>query len=302
MAGEPDPVDIDPIDPPSDPPSDPPADPPSDPPSYWSDNWREGVVSNLGADLEEEEKAKLSKQLERFGSPSDIYRAFRDTKGKLDGKLENLVPKLPENPSEEDIKAYREAMNVPMDPGKYADYVDEGVIIGEQDKPMVEDFQKAALDMNLTGDQFKGVMNWWHGLNEKVQSELADQNEKWTNETIDALRDEYGGAYKQQFQLAKGFLQGAPESVREMIENGYHADGRPLMSHPDTVRWFASVMKEVNPAITLVDPNSTMGSMESIQTRKAAIEKTMHTKDYTPQLQKEYLELLEAEERLSKKA
>jgi hypothetical protein len=49
-----------------------------------------------------------------------------------------------------------------------------------------------------------------------------------------------------------GMLELAPSGVKEKIMGARGPDGTPLFADPDSIRWFASMARELNPATTLV--------------------------------------------------
>ncbi len=99
-------------------------------PVTWPENWRDEMA---GGDEKER------KRLERFASPADVYKSNRELEKKLStGKFK---VDLPENPTEEQIAAYRKDMGIPED-GKYDTEIGGGFVWSDDDKPALDFFAK----------------------------------------------------------------------------------------------------------------------------------------------------------------
>mgnify|MGYP000100175251 CR=1 FL=1 len=61
--------------------------------------------------------------------------------------------KLSEAPTDEELAEYRKANNIPEAPDKYDLTFDSGLVIGKEDKPIVDSFLKYAHDNHYDNDR-----------------------------------------------------------------------------------------------------------------------------------------------------
>lgn len=94
-------------------------------------DWREDWLDKMAGT---DEKAKNI--LGKYASPKAVADALLAATKKISSYKPEVS--LPENPTEEDLNKYRKAYNIPESPDKYDTKLDKGIVIGENDKPLVE--------------------------------------------------------------------------------------------------------------------------------------------------------------------
>lgn len=307
-----------PSDPPSDPapPADPPADPPpsdpapSDPPAdpapkgkgdegYWPNDWRKNIAG---------EDEKLLKRLERYASPKALSDALVSVQNRISaGELRGVLPK---NATEEQVKQWREENGIPESPDKYELALPKGLVIGEDDKPIIDDMLKTLHGVNANNEQVSQAVNFYYAAIEKAEADRQEADRTAAQAAQDALHNEWGPEFRANMNAIDGLLATAPGDVKEQLKFGRLADGTPIMANADAIRWLNSLSREINPVTTLV-PNAGADVSGSIEAEIKAIEKDMGApkgsaehKAYwgDDKRQARYRALLEAKERTQKKA
>jgi hypothetical protein len=97
-------------------------------PADWPEDWRIKLAG--------EDKSYL-KTLDRFNTPSDLAKAYRDAQQRLSAG--NLKAILPDNPTEEELKTWRTENGVPESPDKYDVNLGDGFVWSDEDKPLLDD-------------------------------------------------------------------------------------------------------------------------------------------------------------------
>jgi hypothetical protein len=265
----------------------------SAPPAYWPNDWQTRVAKN---------DDKLLKRAQRYASPEAVFEALVAAQNRISsGELKTA---LPEKPSADELKAWRLANSIPESPEKYDLKFQNGLVIGEEDKPMIDEFLKAAHGANLTEDQAKGVIEWYYADQQRQADEQTEIDEEDRTHTLDALNVEWGGQFRRNINLVKNMLTRFPAEVRELLENSRLSDGTAMFNNPEVLRGFAALALELNPTGTVVAGDG--DNMKAIDDEIKEIEQTMRTnrRAYNADegMQKRYRELIGYRENLKKRA
>ncbi len=170
---------------------------------------------------------------------------------------------------------------------------------------VIDGFLAAAHERNVMPDQAKGVIEWYYGEQERQTAERHALDNTQRIAATDALNAEYGNEFRGNITAMEGLLSTFPESVRDAMRGARLPDGTGLFNSVDVIRGFVQLAKEVNPAATLV-PGGGGDAAKGIDGRIGEIEKMMkenrtaYNKD--EKVQAEYRKLLEAREKLQKRA
>ena len=264
------------------------------PPDFPPD-WRDKIAK--GDD-------KRLKRLARFKSVNDLYdwgeNAEKQWKRGAD------PDPFPSEGTDEEKSSWREAHKVPKEPKEYIkDFtLPDGLVIGENDKPHVEEFLKAAHAENRDPSAVQSDLAFFFKMRDQQIQQRMDQDEKDKVSTAETLKAEFGPDYRKYLGAAYNFLETAPEGVLGALTEARMSDGSKLGNNPQIVRWLSQVALEMNPAATVV-PGAGSNSMSSIETEMAAIEQLMKSNREAywgdPSKQARYRELLDAKDRLSKR-
>jgi hypothetical protein len=294
---------VPPADNPSDggaPPSDstaPPADGPTDAPSNYfgsvPDSWRNDLVSRLG--FEGDEAEKRAKQLERFTGIDAFAKSAFEAQDKI--RKGELSSGLPENPTDEQLREWREANGVPDSPDGYQLQFD-GVEVSETQ----QEIYKAALEQAFNGNVSNDTANAMINAAAKAQAQIAERQIQ--QDGVDAqqgaqvLRDTWGSDYQANINRVDGLLSRIPEEIRDSFKGGRLADGRAILNSPEMMQFLADVSRKVDPAATVV-PNSS-NPLKTIQDEIKSLEARMGDADWyrDKAANDRLMELYEAEQQM----
>lgn len=236
---------------------------PADGPGTWPEDWR---VQAAGGD------EKLLKRFERYASPKDALAALIQAQNKISAGLKPTP--LPKDATPEQLAEWRQNNGIPETPEEYQIKLPGGVVLGDADKAVVDDFLKVAHSGNLRPDQVNSVLNWYYEKQDQAEAEQAQTDAIFRQNAEEELRAEWGGQYRLNVNLALGLLDTAPADVKESLLGARLADGTPLGNHPGVLRWLANTSRELNPVTTVV-PGSGANAASAIDDEIAAIEKRM---------------------------
>lgn len=266
-----------------------------DAPADFPEDWREKMA---GGD------EKLAKRLGRYTSPSALAKALAETQDKL--RAGQKVEKPGEDASDEDIAAYRQQAGIPDTPEGYIENVD-GIVIGDEDKELVNGFLERAHSKHLPPDAVQEGIKY---LMEQQEAKLAEQNavdQERRQETVDHLREEWGADYRANAQSAKNFVEATASAMEdggsffEALMGARLADGSLFGDNATAMKWLAGLAREANPA-GFVAPSQGASQMDAIDAEINQIQEVLRTNrskyDKDPAMQKRYEELLAAKDKL----
>lgn len=262
------------------------------PKADWPDDWREKMAGGDAKELE---------RLKRFASPAAVYTSNRELEKKLSSTPLKKV--LPENPTEEDLAAYRKDYGIPEKPEDYDIKLSEGLVIGDDDKPVVDEYLKIAHANHMKPDQVKSVLDWYYKDMQAQQQARQQLDEKIAGETREQLQSEWGNEYDRNVNLMKGYFG---DGEWDRLMNARLADGTPFGSDKALMQLFADRARDYNPVATSVGSGSE--PMQGIITRKAELQAMQGDRGSkywngpeADKLQAEYRQLIEAEQKFKKK-
>lgn len=274
----------------SDPPAgDPPAgDPPPAAAKDWPDDWRAKLAGG---------NADLDKRLSRYQSPKAIADALIAAQNKISSG--EVKAGLPKDATPEQVAAWRKDHGIPEKPDGY-DLKD--VKFAEANKPIVDKLLAAAHETNQTPAQAKAMVLASEKIIEDMRAQRLEQDAQLKTTTEDALRAEWGDEYRRNINLLKNHI---PEGIADRLLSGRLADGNPIGSDPEVLKWLVGEALAKNPTGVIV-PQGGSGAAASVETRMKEIEKVMrdNRKEYDKdeKMQAEYRKLIEYNEAHKKAA
>lgn len=219
---------------------------------------------------------KLEKRLARYSSVESVVEALLAAQAKIsDGSLKTTLPK---NATPEQIATWREENGIPSSPKDYDLTMPDGLIIGEDDQPIVDEFLGTAHELNMTPEQAKTTVAWYLAKQEQEAEELANADLEAREVGENAVRDLWGAETKLNKQLIVNFIDTAPDGAGDLIKGARLADGTPLASHPAVLRWLADAARTINPVATVV-PGAGSNASQAIETELAGLTKMMGDKN-----------------------
>ena len=238
----------------------------TEPQSDWAPDWR----SKISAD------GKHLKTLERFDSPKSMFDSYMALRQKLDSGELKPVSEFPAGGKPEQQAEWRKAHGIPDAPEGYELAFDDGLVIGEHDKPIVDGFLAAAHSANASPQQVNQIMHWYYEEQERVLTAQEEADANFLRESEDTLRAEWGGDFRTNINMIKGLVDTMPADVRDLFLNARLGDGKALVNHPDMARWLAMNARTINPVATVV-PGAGANIAGAIDDEITSIEKMMRT-------------------------
>lgn len=268
----------------------------------WGETWRTDFLATK-KDMSEDDKGKLLKRLERYPS----LAAALDGGIAAQNKINEVGLKKPLSGKEtpEQLAEYRKENGIPETPAGYLENLPQGLVIGDADKPLFEDFVKGLHGLNADPKIAQYAVKWYNDFQEKAATEQIAADEAAKATTEDVLRTEYGNDYRTNINSIHGLLDGAPKEVSEALLNARAGDGKAIMNDPQVVRWLVGLAREINPVHTIV-PGSGGNPGQGLEEAIGAIEKVMredrpaYNRDLG--MQKRLLELYGAREKLASRS
>ena len=245
-------------------PADPaPADPaPAEPEGGWPSDWRQKYSADPA----------IQKRLERYGSPKAALDALFAAQTRI--SKGDLLPALKENATPEDVADYRTAHGIPDSPEGYDLTLPNGLVIGEADKPFVDEFLAKAHEQNMHPKQVQEALGWYMDKQEQAQAQQQARDAEAKIACLDQLREEFGPDYKREVKIAMGVLDAAPPDVKDRFLTGRLSDGTMIGDDPAVIRWLNTLSRELNPVATVV-PGSGTNAVQAIETELAGLREKM---------------------------
>lgn len=245
---------------------------------------------------------KTLERLGRYGSEEAVADALMAAQQKISSG--EMLPKLDDKSTPEEIAAYRKDMGIPETHNEYEFNLPEGFVFGEEDKPFLDNALKVMHDANSTPAQINAMLNA-HAANIENQA-LAqqDRDNQQREQTEDRLRAEYGTEYRANLNIVTNFISTAPEEVQQMLMNGRGPDGTAFMNNPEMVRWINDKAREINPAASVMSVGGNQGVValqDEIAELKAEMDADIGKWHKSPEKKARYQELLQAEEKVNAK-
>jgi len=193
-----------------------------------ADDWRSRIA---GTD------EKLLGFLGRYASE----KAFVEAAKKDRDTLRNGLPLKPlsEDATPEEVAAYRKAFNVPEKPDAYLEALPDGLVVGDDDKPVVAKFAEAMHTANAPKAVVDAALSAYYDIVAEQDAAQLQLNEQARQAGIDALREEWGADYRRNINVVATHLSTLPQAVQDVIGNARMEDGTLVGNNPEVLRWLA---------------------------------------------------------------
>ena len=227
---------------------------------YWPEDWKERYVEKLtdkaGKPLDEAGKEKMMKRMARYASPRAAMDAMVNAQNKISAGGMTKIPGKDATP--EEIAQYRKDIGVPDEAKGYDLTLGEGMVIGDEDKEMVDGFLDTAHAGNYSQQQVTDGLNWYYQNQENLLAARAEADAAHKVGAVEELRSEWGPEYPANINLMANYLAtDFGEGIAELITGARLADGTPLANHPDILRGFVAKARAANPLGALVPGSGT---------------------------------------------
>jgi hypothetical protein len=270
-------------------------------PVDWPSNWR--AIMAGGND-------KALQRLNRYASPANVWKALEATASKISsGELLRARPEVdPNNPAtEEALNEWRAQAGVPEKPEGYLEKVPDGIVFGEEDKPILEDFLKASHEADATPSEVHRALAWYKTVEERQIEALAQRDAEVRARAEDELRAEWGPEYRANMNNIMSLVKTyGNDDLAATLFTARTADGHHIGTDPAILKFLGGLARQINPHGAIPSADSEQG--KAMNARKDEIKKLMSdtNSDYyrgprdgqgNTKLQKEYQDILDAEMR-----
>ena len=245
---------------------------------------------------------KLLGFLGRYQSERAFVEAAK--KDREAAKAASRYKPLPDAPTDEELAAYRKDNGIPDSPDGYMSALPDGLVVGDDDKPFVDQFMQAMHGANANPQVTAAALETYYNIVEEQAAQEAEMVKSAEREAIEELRTEWGADYRRNLNIMTNHLQTLPEAVRDAFTYGRGSDGKPLGYNPEILRWLTAQALEVNPVATVV-PNAGADQAGAIATEMASLEAMMGDKNSkywkgpeAAKHQARYVQLVEAKQKL----
>lgn len=216
-------------------------DPGAEPPTPANDDWRVRIAG---------EDAKLLGYLGRFGSEKALAEAVKKQSDDL--KAGKYLTPLPENPTDAEIAAFRKQNGVPDKAEGYLEKLPDGLVVGEDDKAVVNVFLEKMHGLNASPAFTGAALEAYYGIVEEQAVTQAQAEADFKDSNVELLRDEWGADYKRNIAITSNFMATLPADVSKAISGGRDDSGMPLANNAAVVKWLTGLALEANPIATVV--------------------------------------------------
>ena len=257
-----------------------------------------------------EDKAAL-KRLQRFADPANFYKSYKSLESKL--KSGEYTKALPEDADEKTVAVWRKENGIPEEAKGYLEKLElpNGMVLGEDDKPVAESFAERAHELNWTPKQYADAVGWYYEQQDAIRQQQEEADDKFKQESEDELRSVWEGAdYRRNLTAVRNMMAGWPVGLSDAIMAGRTADGRLIGDDPRVLQAFAQMALDLNPAATLV-PHAGADTGKAMDERLSELQGWMKAakgsddwKKYwkDEKAQAEYRDLLNAQEKMKSRA
>lgn len=246
---------------------------------------------------------ELLKFLGRYHSKDAALKGFRETYGQI--RAGKFIKPLGEDPTDEDLAAYRKQMGVPEKPEEYLQKLGDGLVVGDDDRPYVDKFLDEMHKTNARPADVNAALQTYYKIVEEQSAEASAAEAEARRVNEDALREEWGPDFRRNVNIVDSYLEQAPRDVREVLTSGYGPDGTLLANNAPFIKWLAGLALAENPVATVV-PGTGQQQIDGVEEEIGKIEKVMreNRKAYNDdaKMQSRLRELYGAREKLGGKA
>ena len=217
---------------------------------------------------------KLLKRLSRYSTLDEYIRAGYEAQNKLSSIKANSAPGKDATP--EEIAEYRKANGIPEEATGYDVALPDGLVLGENDRPIAEKFMSVAHRNNLPNAVVNDIIAEHLRVQEDIVAQQQEADAQMYEQTLETLRspDVWGSEFVKNRNMVINLLNEAPPGVGDLIQGARLPDGSALANNAEVLVWLNSLARKVNPTATLTDGNRSMPT-DQIENEMAQLTKMM---------------------------
>ena len=245
-------------------------------------------------------------RLNRFTEPAAFARSYRELEGKLSSGQYRPATAFPKDGTAEEQATWRKDMGVPENAEAYKIELPDGMVAGEADKPALGRLATLAHSQNWTNGQYNQAVEAYYREIDAAHAARAEADADFRRDSTAQLEKDWGGDYKRNTAAVANLMATWPKDVADALLGGRTADGRRIGDHPGVLKVLAQQAFDLNPAATILPAGRQ--DVAGIEQRKGELKTMMadQNSDYwkgakAAGLQKEYRDLIDAEQRIKKR-
>jgi len=229
--------------------------------AYWKDDWRQNIAG---------EDPKLLKELEKHKTPAELAKAYRELQKQFSST--RPTPELAKDATPEQVAEWREKVGIPESWDKYDTELTNGVVIGENDKPLVEKYLQKAHEANMKPDEVKKSLQTYFEMTNAMESERIRNAEAQQNAVAEELKKQWGVQFKENLSIVATHLEKAlGVETFNKLNQAILPDGSYAINDPAILNHFLKEAKQEQGGHTVVA--SPTADLPSLMDRKKQIEK-----------------------------
>lgn len=204
-----------------------------------NDGWR----AQLSEDLRENEAFT---GFDKIGDFANDYLTTKGSASELQGKLDNSIPKLGENATDEDRAAFNNLLHTELGRPETADKyeltkptdIPEGMPYSED---IENGFKTAAHSLGLSQNQMQGLFGWYMAGSTGAFKADAEARQAAADEGMEAIKKEHGDQYPEYVKTVDRAVQqfGGDEFKKFMDDSG-------MGNNPAIVKTFYNIGKAMS--------------------------------------------------------
>lgn len=261
-------------------------------------DWRDAMAGD--------DKA-FRERLNRFADPSMVGKSYRELEAKISSGQYKPATPFPKEGTAEEQAAWRKDMGVPEGAEAYKLELPQGVVPGEADKPALGRLAAMAHSQNWSNAQYNQAVEAYYREIDAAHAARSEADAGFRQDSTATLQKEWGGDFKRNTAAVANLTSTWPKDVADALLGGRTADGRLIGDHPGVLKVLAQTALDLNPAASVLPAGRQ--DISGIEQRKGELKAMMadQASDYwkgpkSGALQKEYRDLLDAEQRLAKRS
>lgn len=262
----------------------------------FPDNWRQTIAGDNADEL---------KQLERYATPQDIWKKGRELEKRVtSGELRAAAPAKDAKP--EDVAAWRAQNGIPAAPDKYELKLRDGLVIGEDDKPVISAILTKVHGKHVNNEVASAFVEAYYDQVEEQTKVGAQKQAEAKQATATALNKKWGGEYTGNINRIHGLVDAnvpTNSPLNAKIKTTLETDQA-------FAEFMESMARQINPAGVLI-PGAGGNYANALADEIKSIEALMGAQKGTPEhdkywkdeaLQERYRDLIAARDASKAKA
>lgn len=231
-----------------------------------AEDWREVFAGGDAAALA---------RLKRFSSQQSFMKSFMNAEKKI--RSGEYKKGLGDNPSEEELKAWRAENGIPEKPTDYKLPEVKGVEWTPEDKPVIDMFLNSMHAKNASQGHIDAMLETYAQVKAQADEARVQADIARNEEIQDHLRKEFGAEFRPMTKLMARALNDQelmPGGLGKLFKDARAADGTKLIHTPQFATWLADLAVQNYGAGSMVTGDGTSATLNS---REEELVKMMRT-------------------------